>query len=515
MALVCSQVTEWVEQHVSKRVEDWENGTEKKCKKHHWYDPRSWFCWLVVILVKVIRWVVVTVVTAVFTIVCNVVADALSIAWDLLKFLGNLFVALVTWDKCRLQRAIGNLADAVIGAFETIGDVLVRPIIDRIQTYRLRNFVRDAIEERYAGQDDLIDAVKQNVNVDSGVFGYRLTVTIHRMFVDSETRTKQSGDVPNLIYLHEAGLIDLYQLAGFGDGCAIFSKDGWRRSLPRTAQKVWAGGSGLIDDDPPEITRGDLDAYISTRGAGGTPFLILAMSTRMLNNRIKAAKVKGRQLGLLLDFDTTLREVTDHQFMNYRNEAFNIVPVDCSTKQKDQQDFLICELGRTPDTDFLCCDIDAAATNVAGSPDAAAHDLCKPVAVGVFRYAPDNPWSGWTTNLVGTQGYAHDLADELTSGVSFRAQIPEEGRMYVLIHELGHYFGLTHVDGFDRIMVSGESGQGSFWTVRAFPNFILLHGGPRFIFTEAKRVWNFILKNFPAECLAPGHAEPAPAPAVG
>src|SRR5713101_5375459 len=112
MAMVCTQVTEWISTNVSKPVEDWEQSTEKKCKKRHWYDPRGWFCWLVRVLVLVIRWIIVTVVTAVITILCHLVVDLLSILWDALKFLGNLLKALFTWDKCALQEALGNLVDA-------------------------------------------------------------------------------------------------------------------------------------------------------------------------------------------------------------------------------------------------------------------------------------------------------------------------------------------------------------------------------------------------------------------
>ncbi len=55
MAMVCTNITEWIETNISKPVEEWEADQEKKCKKHHWYDPRSWFCWFITILVKVIR----------------------------------------------------------------------------------------------------------------------------------------------------------------------------------------------------------------------------------------------------------------------------------------------------------------------------------------------------------------------------------------------------------------------------------------------------------------------------
>ncbi|MFX0198369.1 MAG: hypothetical protein ACFFCW_19800, partial [Candidatus Hodarchaeota archaeon] len=93
----------------------------------------------------------------------------------------------------------------------------------------------------------------------------------------------------------------------------------------------------------------------------------------------------------------------------------------------------------------------------------------------------------------------HNLPVRITSGVSFIDDIPDEMRKYNLIHELGHYYGLCHVDGFDRIMVSGKGDQGSIWTWEAIPN-TLIHGGPRFVFREAQRVWDFILTNFPLTC---------------
>ena len=500
--MVCTRVTEWIENEISKPVEDWEESTEKKCKKRKWYDPRGWLCWFVRVLVLVIRWVIVTVVTAVITIVCHLVADLLSILWDVLKFLGNLLKALFTWDKCALQAALGNLADAAAVAVELIGNVLIRPITDRIQTYRLRRHVGSEIDKRFSGQPELAEAIKKNLNVDTGVFGYRLTCTVHRMFVDSETRTAQSGNEPNLFFLHDTGQINLYELAGFDHNCDIFSKDGWRRSLPRTARKTFAGGGGgAIETDPPEITRDDLTEYIDSRGTKGPPFLILAMSTRMQDSRIKAAQTKGRQLGLIFSFDARLKEVTDPKFLNYSETAIILMPVNCATQAKAQADYLICELARQPKSDFVCCDAALQATTVTGSPTNALHDLCAPVAVGVFRYTKNNR-SGYTSNLIGTSGYDHDLSASVTSGVSFRAQIPDEVRKWVLIHELGHYFGLTHVDGFDRLMVSGEEGQGSAWSWDSIPNTVW-HGGPRFIYTEAKRVWSFILTNFPTECLAP------------
>lgn len=504
MAMVCTKITETIRQNISKPIEDWEERTEKKCKKRKRYDPRRWLCWLATTLVKFIRWIIVTVVTVLITIVCHLVADLLSIIWNGLKFLGNLFLALVTWDKCGLQAALGNLSDAFIGVVEIIGDVLIRPITDRIQTSRLRRHVGEEIDKRFADQPELAEAIKHNLGVNTGVFGYRLTVPVYRLFVDSETRTPQSGKDSNLIFLHDNG-INLFELAGFDRNCAIFDKEGWRRSLPRTAHKTFAGGGGLVETDPPEISRGDLEEYITSRGEK-PPFLILAMSNRALNNRIEAAETKGRQLGLIFSFEKRLKEVTDPQFMSLKPSA--ILPadpaqIDCSSKPKPkaQADLLICELGRRSEIPFVCCPWAGSRADLPADRNGAFADLCVPVAAGVFNY-PNSSLSGLATNLVGTSGTDHDLEDGITSGVTFRAQLPERVRQYVLIHELGHYFGLTHVDGFDRLMVSGAEGQGELFTGTSICKFIW-HGGPRFTYVEAERVWDFILTNFPTSCLAP------------
>jgi hypothetical protein len=89
-----------------------------------------------------------------------------------------------------------------------------------------------------------------------------------------------------------------------------------------------------------------------------------------------------------------------------------------------------------------------------------------------------------------------------TSGVSFVDDIPDEMRKYVLIHELGHYYGLCHVDGFDRIMVSGNETQGDWFTWGSLLK-TPFYGGPRFTLGEGKRVWDYILANFPEACFVP------------
>lgn len=487
-------------------------------------------------LVKVVQWVVEYVLTPITTIVCRVIADVLSIIGDLLQFLWLLVKALFTWDKCTLQEAFAELGNAIGGALTLIGDVLIRPIVDRVQTHRLRGYVKDKIAEKYAGRPDVISALNELFRVDHGVFGYRLTCNVHRMYVDSQTMTAAYADVPNLLGLHNDKKIDLYALAGFTDGCAIFSGDGWYRPRHQTAVYPFASGGGVGDPTPPELEREHLDEYISSGGQSWRHFRIYASSQGNLDMRIDAAKEKGRQLGLILDFVQEDKEVIDPQFINYNRTPLNATKSaaeeadffaqgkdycsewnDGKPRNKGQTDYLICELGRHSKSDFVCCNHGQASTSIVGSPDEALCELCSPVAVCVFGFT-DRTTRGLTSNLIGTTDCPPpkqsgivpttpaptplndvNLSASITSGVSFIDDIPDELRKYVLIHELGHYFGLCHVSGFDRIMVSGKEGQGYLFSVTAVGN-TLLHGGPRFIFTEAKRVWNFVIANFPLKC---------------
>jgi hypothetical protein len=57
----CIEVQEWIEEEISKPIEEWVEKTEEKCKKRPWYDPRRWLCWLVTTLTKVVTWVLVKV----------------------------------------------------------------------------------------------------------------------------------------------------------------------------------------------------------------------------------------------------------------------------------------------------------------------------------------------------------------------------------------------------------------------------------------------------------------------
>ncbi|MER5916384.1 hypothetical protein ABT124_39835, partial [Streptomyces sp. NPDC001982] len=94
------------------------------------------------------------------------------------------------------------------------------------------------------------------------------------------------------------------------------------------------------------------------------------------------------------------------------------------------------------------------------------------------------------------------LSGHKASGATFIDNTPDEVWKYVPIHELGHYFGLCHVDGLDRIMFSTR--QNTWWRGWLLPRLAwsaFLRGEPSFVLDEAKAAWDYIVANFNAECL--------------
>ena len=470
MALTCTKSTEWIEEEISKPIEEWEERQEKKCKKRKWYDPRGWFCWFITILVKVVRWVVVTVGKWVVRTVCKIVATLIDIVRDVLSGLWDVVAGIFTLDWRRILDGLIKIGAGILfGAIRlfrivTLGDT-IDFIIGEINEWRLRKYVRGLLGAKYS--DDTLDQIKEAIRLDHGSFGLRLNASAYRTILDSETPSPTEPSVPNLVVLHETGAINLRELCGFE-----FNEGFWNRKRYKTLKKgiVVGGGGGGEFDNP--ISEEDLDNYLDTRGSIGPAFIVLPMRDGVLDTKLRAAEEKGRELGLIVSWTKDQVEVTraDHIIHN----GFDTLQASTSLDS-----FLVGIIGRTDKT------VDDSS---------AIAELCNPVAVGVFRYT--DSLRGLASNLR-TSGCG--LSGNDASGVTFIDNIPDHFWKYVPIHELGHYFGLCHVDGLDRIMVSTKTN--SWWSGSLIPNWLYLKGEPFFTHGEAKATWDYIVDNFTAQCL--------------
>jgi hypothetical protein len=472
MALVCSQINEWIEEEVSKPVEVWENQQKEKCKKRKWYDPRGWFCWLVWVLVKVIRWVVVKVGRWVVRTVCKVITVIVDLIVDVVLGLVDIFVGIFTLDWRRILDGLLRIGiGAVLAAIGIARIAILCDSFDYIRgefdTNSLRSHVRGLLSAKYTG--DTLKQITDAIRLDHGAFGLRLTGTAYRTVLDSETLSQTDPSVPNLVVLHESGAINLKELSGFE-----FPQGFWNRKRYKTLKKgtVVTGGGGGEFDNP--ISEDELDTYLGSRGASGPKFIVLAMRDGVLNSKLRAAEDKGRELRLILSWKQELKEAT---------EAGHVVHNGFDTGQASTSlvRFLVQIIGRTERT-----------ANPPTSEQDAVAELCHPVVVGVFRYT--DTLRGIAASLFKSSCQNRHNA----SGATFIDNLPDDIWKYVPIHELGHCFGLCHVDGIDRIMVSSR--DNSLWSWSILWNWCV-RGEPYFTLDEAKATWDYIIANFASECL--------------
>lgn len=501
MAIECIEQQEWIEEEVYKPVDQWVEKTEEKCKKRHWYDPRRWLCYLVTTLVKVVVWVAVKVGKWVVRTVCKVVGSVLAFIRDLAKGLWDVVAGIFTLDWRRILEGLLDIACTVVDTVLGLARVLflidtIDYIITEIRRNQLKAYVRTKLSFKYSGQE-FLDIV-ENLRIDHGAFGYRINMRAIRTFLDSETPSPTEPDKPNLVVLHDLKEINLRELCGFE-----FNEGFFNHKRYKTIKKglIATGGGGGEVDNP--ISEDELDTYLSSKGAQGPKFFVLCMRDGVLGTKLRAAELKARDLGLMPKWKQETKEVT--LAGHIKHDGYD---KGQSTAELALVDFLADPIGRKrkvknppPPTGDGMVD-----------KTAALGDLCTPVAVGVFRYT--DSLRGLTACLERSECGQGPFDD---SGAAFIDNKPDLIRKYIPIHELGHYFGLCHVDGLDRIMYNPREKNG-WWekfkgavTWRLFYSLIILKGEPSFTLDEGMQAWDYIIANFPARCLG-SKVVPPPTP---
>ncbi|MES2143576.1 MAG: hypothetical protein V4516_04285 [Pseudomonadota bacterium] len=119
MGRTCKEVQDWIEEQVEKPIETWENQQEQRCRN----EPCNWwtlclnklFCWLVWVLVKIVRIVLVTIGKWVVRVVCtvvNFVLDVIGFVIGLIlaiPIIGGIIRTVLNWLTEIIWRAIGLL----------------------------------------------------------------------------------------------------------------------------------------------------------------------------------------------------------------------------------------------------------------------------------------------------------------------------------------------------------------------------------------------------------------------
>jgi hypothetical protein len=460
MALICREIEERIEEEVWEPVEKWVKKREKKCKKKKckkWcLCCNKWLCWIETFLEKVITRIVKTVINIFVRVVCEIIHDIVefvidvitslgSIIWDILNILWNI----ITWDWADVKKwwkeLLADLADlgtTILDAIKIIvriftGGYIAEYIREKINNKRLKDYVRKLLEKEYGDNPELLDSIKEKINLDFGPFGLEFRATSFRSFVDS--RTTEEDQQANLLKLHESGIINLYELSGITPSSIL--------DRPEVEASLISGGS---------LSKEDVDDYIKSKGKS-PHFRIYAISKSAEKEKLNVAADKARQIGLKFKWTRDVKEIKGYEDI---------------------------DVGRNRLTEFL--------QNVI-QRDPKGTDVCNLAAAAVFTISPVDgrrPF-GWTK----TYSEKNPI-----SGLIHRDRKPTAFFKYVLIHECGHYFSLQHPnhDGLDKIMYSPAENE--WWSANLIFEFLWWSGEPRFTLDDGKRTWDFIIKEI-TQCL--------------
>jgi hypothetical protein len=453
---VCHDVGQWISNNVSQQVE---NCIEQDCD---WWCAccNKWFCFLV--------WVVVTVVSWVVTTVCEIIADVVDTVINIVKGLWDVLAGIFTLDWSRIVAGLGEIVGAVILLvlnlipIVTLG-TLVGAFVEEINKWRLRDFARDLLEKKYkkadpAGFDRMVDAL----GLKSGGFGLRLNATALRSFIRSDFSTQRDG-TPDLIGWIAANGLNLKALAGFNPPAW------WSRDWPELV-----GDSG-------DISSGDLDTYVAMggRGDGVKKFSLFAMSTGDLQSRLDCADTHSSELALMFRWTVRDAMLTRGDQVLINRSVFPSV---------------------LPNPPF-------SRTSAAANPAGATSELGKPMTIGCFDFS-DGMGMGISAHLASSVCLEADdsgstaFNGEGITGTAVRYRKPDVVFKYTVIHELGHTFGLCHVDGALRIMFTNAPGEDkSVWSWSSLFQYWTNGVEAGFIFDEGKKVWQYIVDNFDSATL--------------
>ena len=227
--------------------------------------------------------------------------------------------------------------------------------------------------------------------------------------------------------------------------------------------------------DKGSISEADIDAYLAANGAGPEirHFSLFAMSWGDFQTHLNCADAHSREIGLI----------------------FRWTKVDSVLTRSDQaivNRAAFASLLTTPPFNR---------TNTATNAQTAIDEVTMPLVIGGWGYT-DGTGMGISAHLANcTCLEADDAGSTLFSGqgitgTHFRYRKPDLAFKYVAIHELGHTFGLCHVNGLLRIMFTNAPGASkSIWSWSSFGQYLTNGVEAGFILDEGKKVWDYIVAN--------------------
>ena len=345
---------------------------------------------------------------------------------------------------------------AIVLVSVRIAGAAIGGVRDTINLMFLEGVITSAINNAFGVNTPRATRSIDKVGVGVYPMGLPFTIDARRLFLNSNSTNV------DLRLLHNSGVIDLYALAGYVSGC----KD----LINGPSGEVVYGGTDM------RVSYADLDAFL-LGGAGSVPeFHVFPITRAKFRMHLETARRKASDIGVQAFFPVIASlEATslDHIPLNALDES----PPGAAVQLN-----LFRSLGRNGQND----------------------DLSIIPAISHFHYV-NSPTAGRESLFGLTSWFRQSCRDANPSGVTYRNRTPDWVFRWVLVHELGHYWGLNHewnaghdycgpgtnMRSLDEIMFVPDPAaltpSGS-----AFLEYLFLDSEPRFTSDDAITVWKWI-----------------------
>lgn len=538
----CEEIKTWVEEQVWQPVENWVSQLQRQCQEQacNWWCLccNKWLCWLVVVIVRVITWVLITVGKWVAYLVCKVVTTVVGIVVELvLKVIHRLvtfFVCLFTdpaqafknlWDLWNdIVDTVGDVFDLVLSLLDDVIGILndVARLVDGLgRSFCIYGDIVCAIATAIFGfisgivdwVADIVDWVRDTVDGVKDLITGILTLNwckiqgglgILNVFrvITSVTRIPAGW-----FYSGPEALISQASLERIIDGALASAFTGDPARLERSRSRARLGGSplGLPIQIAPwrmAIRSGDFLRGLAQEGIINLHAIAGRVSDcggRFIYDQFAGEVVyTGTSTTVSQsDLDTFLAEGPESV------PSFTVYPITTDlyrryldvARRKGSEIGLnltwkkIAELVVTS-SEFVPLQSD---TTSGTSHQTMLTNLGRPSTGENLREVPVVSLFGYRdTTLHGLTSWFRPPGAGSPSGTSFRTRFPEVGFRFVPIHEIGHYFGLDHAGHVSPRYIMWSPRAGPIEWGEAVGEYGFLSGEPIFSEEDAREVWNWI-----------------------
>lgn len=336
---------------------------------------------------------------------------------------------------------------------------------DTVDMLHLEEVITSAVNSAFGAGSDRATRSLQRVGIGASTMGLSFRADARRLFLASRSTTQNPRD------LHRRGIINLHALAGHASDCGglINEPDG----------EVVYVGTDL------HVSYADLQDYLEIGPASVPEFQVFPISRAKFRMHLKEAQRKATAIGVRLNWG----DIGELEARSPEDLPLNASD-DGSIGDAAQKEWFsrMGRIGRNDDLSIL---------------PAVSHfhyvrrkkDNSEPFGLTSW-FRPTDTWRciDRTTPEFGP------------SGVTYRNRTPDWAFRWVLVHEMGHYWGLDHNNrscgnrSLDEIMYAPSTGVGL--SPSAIYEYLLGSGEPRFTLDDARSVWDWIT-TLGAESLLP------------